>query len=32
MASSICDCGHSTTVANGNMYSFYAIAADGDAQ
>ena len=24
--------GHSTTVANGNMYSFFAIAASGDAQ
>ena len=25
-------CGHSTTVAKGNMYSFFAIAASGDAQ
>ena len=28
--SSIFACGHSTTVTNGNMYSFFAIAASGD--
>ena len=27
--SSICSCGHSTTVTNGNMYSFFAIAFSG---
>ncbi len=29
---SICSCGHSTTVAKGNMYSFLAIACSGDVQ
>ena len=32
IASSIFDFGHSTTVTNGNMYSFFAIAASGDSQ
>ena len=30
--SSILSCGHFTTVANGNMYSFLAIAARGESQ
>ena len=32
IASSIFASGHSTTVTNGNMYSFFAISASGDAQ